>query len=119
MWTNNAEGDAIEIIECADDTREGEFVAKEISSIADSGEEWRNIAVFYRNNAQSRIIEDHLIRKGIPYRVVAGHQVLRTQRDQRHARLHAINGKPQRFFGLEPNHQYPNAGNRSDNFAQT
>ena len=72
MWTNNAEGDAIEIIECADDTREGEFVAKEISSIANAGEEWRNIAVFYRNNAQSRIIEDHLIRKGIPYRIVAG-----------------------------------------------
>ena len=72
MWTENAEGDNIEIVECVDDKKEGEFISKEILKIVEKGENWRNIAVFYRNNSQSRIIEDYLRKETIPYRVVAG-----------------------------------------------
>ncbi|MCY4644243.1 MAG: UvrD-helicase domain-containing protein [Bacteriovoracales bacterium] len=72
MWTKNDEGDSIEIIECIDDKKEGEFVSREILNLANAGEKWRDIAIFYRNNSQSRIIEDHLRKEGIPYRVVAG-----------------------------------------------
>ena len=72
MWTENSEGDDIQIIECLDDQREGEFISNEISRIIDGGGEWRDIAVFYRNTSQSRVIEDHLRREGVPYRVVAG-----------------------------------------------
>ena len=72
MWTKNEHGDSIQIIECVDDQKEGEFISKEILKIADDGEKWKDIAVFYRNNSQSRIIEDHLRKEGIPYRVIAG-----------------------------------------------
>ena len=72
MWTENEEGDDIEIIECMDDRREGEFISREVLKIAEKGEQWKDIAVFYRNNSQSRIIEDYLRKEGIPYRVVAG-----------------------------------------------
>ena len=72
MWTENEEGDDIEIIECVDDKREGDFVSKEILKIHQKGELWKNIAIFYRNNSQSRIIEDSLRRDRVPYRVVAG-----------------------------------------------
>ena len=72
MWTENAEGDDIEIVECVDDKREGEFISREILKIVEKGESLRDIAVFYRNNSQSRIIEDYLRKETIPYRVVAG-----------------------------------------------
>ena len=73
MWTENEEGDAIEVIECIDDKKEGEFIAKEILKIVDSKVgAWKDIAVFYRNNSQSRIIEDYLRQEKVPYRVVAG-----------------------------------------------
>ena len=72
MWTENAKGDDIEVIECMDDKGEAGFVSREIMQIAKEGVQWRDMAVFYRNNAQSRVIEDYLRKEGIPYRVVAG-----------------------------------------------
>ena len=72
MWTENSEGEDIEIVECVDDRREGEFISREILEIVEKGADWRDIAVFYRNNSQSRIIEDYLRKEAIPHRVVAG-----------------------------------------------
>ena len=72
MWTENPNGDDIEIVECVDDRREGEFIACELLRIVERGSDWRDIAVFYRNNSQSRLIEDALRKESIPYRVVAG-----------------------------------------------
>lgn len=72
MWTDNHEGDLIKIVECPDDRSEGEFVSSKIKEIHASGTSYQEIAVFYRNNSQSRTIEDYLRRARIPYRVVAG-----------------------------------------------
>lgn len=72
MWTSNDEGDSIKIIECPDDKAEGQYVAKEVAKIKRAGGSLNDIAVFYRNNAQSRTIEEALIRGQIPYRVVGG-----------------------------------------------
>ena len=66
------EGDLIKIVECPDDRSEGEFVSSKIKEIYSSGTSYQEIAVFYRNNSQSRTIEDYLRRARIPYRVVAG-----------------------------------------------
>jgi DNA helicase II / ATP-dependent DNA helicase PcrA len=72
MWTDNHDGDLIKIVECPDDRSEGEFVARNIQKIRGEGNSYQEMAVFYRNNSQSRIIEDYLRRARIPYRVVAG-----------------------------------------------
>lgn len=72
MWTNNDEGDEIKIVECRDDRAEAEYVAQQIKKIALDGNSLRDVAVFYRNNAHSRTIEDALRKEKFPYRVVAG-----------------------------------------------
>lgn len=72
MWTDNDEGDEIRIIECRDDKAEAEFVGQSIRKLTQKGISLKDIAVFYRNNAHSRTIEDALRREKFPYRVVAG-----------------------------------------------
>jgi DNA helicase-2/ATP-dependent DNA helicase PcrA len=72
MWTDNDEGDEIRIFECRDDKAEAELVANEIKKIHMGGVSLKDVAVFYRNNAHSRTIEDALRKEKFPYRVVAG-----------------------------------------------
>lgn len=72
MWTDNDEGDNIRIIECRDDRSEAEYVANEIKKLSREGVSLKDIAVFYRNNANSRTIEDALRKEKFPYRIVAG-----------------------------------------------
>lgn len=72
MWTDNDEGDEIRIVECRDDKAEAELVANEIKKIHNEGVSLKDVAVFYRNNAHSRTIEDALRKEKFPYRVVAG-----------------------------------------------
>ncbi|MFY7992904.1 MAG: ATP-dependent helicase [Bacteriovoracaceae bacterium] len=72
MWTDNEEGEVIQITECRDDKAEADFVGAEIKKLAMKGVSLKDVAVFYRNNAHSRPIEDALRREKFPYRVVAG-----------------------------------------------
>lgn len=73
LWTDNDRGDSIHIIECADDKSEADYVGREVKQLIDHSQiDARDIAVFYRTNAQSRMIEDVLRQNRIPYRVVAG-----------------------------------------------
>lgn len=72
MWTDNDEGDEISIIECRDEKSEAELVVQKIKTLAHGGVSLKDIAVFYRNNAHSRTIEDALRKEKFPYRVVAG-----------------------------------------------
>lgn len=72
MWTDNDVGESIDIIECQDDRSEAEFVSSKIATLIEKGADPHDIAIFYRTNAQSRMIEDALRVKKIPYRVVAG-----------------------------------------------
>ncbi len=72
MWTNNPDGDAIEIIECFNDKDEAEFVAQETHKLNRQGVSYKEMAVFYRSNAQARLIEDALRKYKIAYRVVGG-----------------------------------------------
>ncbi len=72
MWTDNDDGESIRIIECKDDKSEADYVANEIRKLSIQGVSFKDIAVFYRNNAHSRTIEDALRREKFPYRVVAG-----------------------------------------------
>lgn len=73
LWTDLGEGDPVRVIEVDDEHAEARFVAGEVSRLQqDEGVSLSEIALFYRVNAQSRVIEDMLIRYGIPYRVVGG-----------------------------------------------
>lgn len=72
MWTDNDLGEEIRIVECRDDKAEAEFVGLEIRKLHKAGVSLKDIAVFYRNNAHSRTIEDALRKEKFPYRVVAG-----------------------------------------------
>lgn len=72
MWTDNSEGEPVRIIECQDDKVEADYVAQEIHKLSLEKISCNDMAVFYRTNSQSRLIEDALRRLRIPYRVVAG-----------------------------------------------
>lgn len=72
MWTDNPEGEEIEIVETGSDKEECEFVSKKVLELKKKGENCDDIAVFYRTNAQSRQVEDSLRANSIPYRVVGG-----------------------------------------------
>jgi DNA helicase-2/ATP-dependent DNA helicase PcrA len=72
MWTDNHEGESIRVLECSDDRSEAEFIGQEVQSLVSDGVSPQDIAVFYRTNAQSRILEDSLRQLRIPYKVVAG-----------------------------------------------
>ncbi|MBP5296209.1 MAG: exodeoxyribonuclease V subunit gamma, partial [Bacteriovoracaceae bacterium] len=69
MWTKNVSGDVVEVIQCGSDLDEARFVAQEIKELHTQFA-YRQMAVFYRANAQSRLFEDSLRREGIPYRIV-------------------------------------------------
>jgi ATP-dependent DNA helicase UvrD/PcrA len=72
LWTDVGEGDPIKIRELDDEHAEARFVTGEIQRLVDEGVSRAEIAVFYRTNAQSRVLEDTLVRAEIAYQVIGG-----------------------------------------------
>jgi DNA helicase-2/ATP-dependent DNA helicase PcrA len=72
LWTDNPQGEPVRIEPCADDLEEARFVAREIEKLQRSGHSLRDIAVFYRTNAQSRPLEEALALARIPYVMFGG-----------------------------------------------
>ena len=72
LWTAIGEGDPIRVRELADEHAEARYVAAEIERMVDEGVSREEIAVFYRTNAMSRVLEDMLVRAQIGYQVVGG-----------------------------------------------
>ncbi len=72
LWTAGEEGENIRVFTASDEYAEARFVVSEIERLTDAGAALRDVAVFYRTNAQSRALEDVLVREGIPYEVVGG-----------------------------------------------
>src|SRR5215207_7850766 len=72
LWTDLGEGDQIKVRELSDEHAEARFVAAEIERLVDEGVSRAEIAVFYRMNAQSRVLEDMLVRAQIGYQVIGG-----------------------------------------------
>jgi len=72
LWTDLGQGDPLKIRELDDEHAEGRFVTGEIVRLLDEGVSRAEIAVFYRTNAQSRVLEDTLTRAEIAYQVVGG-----------------------------------------------
>lgn len=75
LWTENEAGNKIKFYNANDEIDEADYVVKEIFKLIESKNiKLKDIAVFYRMNSQSRIMEDKLRRAGIPYRLVGGIQ---------------------------------------------
>src|SRR3972149_2388847 len=72
LWTQNKEGEKIISYTGSSDFEEAEFVVEEILNALASGKDYIDLAVLYRTNAQSRNIEEHLIKANVPYRIVGG-----------------------------------------------
>jgi len=73
LWTEADGGEPIGIAELGDEHEEARYVAGEVERLAGEGEASRSeIAVFYRMNAQSRVLEDTLVRFDVPYQVIGG-----------------------------------------------
>ncbi|RMG81320.1 MAG: hypothetical protein D6712_16560, partial [Chloroflexi bacterium] len=71
LFTRRGQGERIIISECYNENYEGKFIAEVIEELrAKEGRQYRDFAVMYRTNAQSRAIEDALIQEAIPYRLV-------------------------------------------------
>jgi DNA helicase II / ATP-dependent DNA helicase PcrA len=72
LWTDEGEGERIVVFEAEDEHEEAAFIAEEIARLQDLGKRLEDVAVFYRTNAQSRVIEELFVRFGVTYQVVGG-----------------------------------------------
>ena len=72
LWTENDEGEQAQVYRAWDESEEAGWVAQTVRSLHGQGLDYRDAAVFYRTNAQSRVIEDALRRASIPYVIVGG-----------------------------------------------
>ncbi len=72
LWTAEGDGEKITLYVADDEQAEARYIGRQIDALVDDGRRAGDIAIFYRANAQSRALEDQLIRVGLPYRVVGG-----------------------------------------------
>ncbi|MEK4239836.1 DNA helicase PcrA [Paenibacillus sp. FSL H7-0714] len=72
LWTDSEEGAKIKVYRADSEHDEGYFVTGEISKNVKQGQAYQNHAILYRTNAQSRVIEEILIKSDIPYQIVGG-----------------------------------------------
>jgi DNA helicase-2/ATP-dependent DNA helicase PcrA len=72
LWTEAGPGEAIIRYHADDEGDESQWVAHQLMHLHDGGHRWGDCAVFYRTNAMSRVVEEYLMRVGIPYKVVGG-----------------------------------------------
>jgi len=72
LWTTNGTGTPIRVFEALTPEEEATFVASSVESRMRAGEEPRNMAVIYRMNSQSRVLEEAFLSAGIPYQIVGG-----------------------------------------------
>ncbi|MWJ28087.1 DNA helicase II [Halomonas sediminis] len=74
LWTEGAQGEPISIYAGFNDLEEARFIVETIKEKVAEGFLRREIAILYRSNAQSRLLEESLIRQGVPYRIYGGHR---------------------------------------------
>ncbi len=72
LWTDLGRGENAVLFEGEDERDEAAFVAEEVAVLEDEGRRLDEVAVFYRTNAQSRVMEEVFVRFGVPYQVIGG-----------------------------------------------
>ena len=72
LWSELGTGEKVRVVECADERSEARYVVGQISRVIGEGGSLRDVAVFYRTNAQSRAMEEALRQADVPYRIIGG-----------------------------------------------
>ena len=72
LWTENEEGDLIEFHQYGTEYEEARQIIDKIEALSNEGYDYKNMAILYRTNAQSRVFEESFMIKNIPYRIVGG-----------------------------------------------
>ncbi len=72
LWTEHEDGNKVTYVRCEDEKREAWWIGSEIENLRSQGYQYKDIAILYRKNAQSRSFEEKFSFRGIPYRVLAG-----------------------------------------------
>jgi len=73
LWTTNAKGEAVTRYQAENEHDEASFIATEIERLKDlEDREYKDFSIFYRTNAQSRVLEEIFMRYGVPYKIVGG-----------------------------------------------
>ncbi len=72
LWTDLGEGSDLKYYQAFNDKDEGNYVCKNINNLLKEGYQYKDIAILYRTNAQSRSLEDSLVKYAIPYQIIGG-----------------------------------------------
>ncbi len=72
LWSELGDGEPVRVLEVEDEHAEARFVAAGIAGLVEQGLSGDEVAIFYRTNAQSRVLEDVLVRQGVAYQVIGG-----------------------------------------------
>jgi DNA helicase-2/ATP-dependent DNA helicase PcrA len=72
LWSDLGDGEPVRVLEVEDEHAEARYVAAGIAALVEEGYSGNEVAVFYRTNAQSRVLEDVLVRQGVAYQVIGG-----------------------------------------------
>src|SRR6266446_520907 len=72
LWSELGDGEPVRVVEVEDEHAEARFVAAGIAGLVEEGFSGDEVAIFYRTNAQSRVLEDVLVRQGVAYQVIGG-----------------------------------------------
>ncbi len=72
LWTDREEGPPILVVQCEDERDEATMIARAVQELVGGGRSLEEIVVFYRTHAQSRVLEESLRGRNIPYRVIGG-----------------------------------------------
>lgn len=75
LWTKNQQGDKVQVFEASDEREEAWYIANIIRNEVKTGNrKYRDFAILYRINAQSRVFEDAFMKNGVPYKIIGGHK---------------------------------------------
>jgi len=72
LWTRRSGGAGVRVVYCDDEHAEAQLIAKRVAEYVRAGGRYDEVAVFYRINALSRVLEEALLRAGTPYRIARG-----------------------------------------------
>ena len=73
LWSSKNDGELLTYIRCEDEIKEANFVINKIKELVNSGYSYSDIAVLYRTNAQSRVVEDAFVRNNIPHNIIGSY----------------------------------------------
>lgn len=73
LWSSKRDGELIDYIRCEDEIKEANFVINKIKDLVSNGYKYSDIAVLYRTNAQSRVVEDAFVRNNIPHNIIGSY----------------------------------------------